>query len=262
MKIKVNDIQINYELSGKKGAPILMMSHSLASSLAMWTAQIEPLSSHFRLLRYDTRGHGKSDAPAAAYTMEELGEDAVALMDALGFETVTWVGLSMGGMIGQAIALNHSERLATLVLCDTAAIVKDEDQSVWQERIDTAHKQGLEPLVQTTLERWFTPPFLENNPPAVQLIRKQFLSTPVQGFVGCSEAIRRLNYLNRLPEIEIPTLIIIGANDKGTPLSCSEAMQKRIKGSSLSVIPSAAHLSNVEQPELFNAALIDFLKQP
>jgi 3-oxoadipate enol-lactonase len=192
--------------------------------------------------------------------LEQLGDDAVALMDTLGIDKVHWVGLSMGGMIGQSIALNHPDRLRSLVLCDTAATVSEEDQPVWQERIDTARDNGLEPLLQGTLERWFTPPFLSQNPPEVERIRKQYLATPVSGFIGCSEAIRRLNYLDRLHEINMPTLIIVGREDMGTPVALSEAMHERISNSRLVVIPFAAHLSNVEQPEAFTAALIDFLK--
>ena len=261
MKIKANGIYINYELSGQNGANTVMLSHSLGSDLTMWSAQMEPLENIFRVLRFDTRGHGKSDAPQGKYTLEQLGDDAVALMDALGIEKAHWVGISMGGMIGQSIALNHPDRLMSLVLCDTAAIVSEEDQPVWQDRIDTARNKGLEPLLQGTLERWFTAPFLSQNPPAVEQIREQYLATPVSGFIGCSEAIRRLNYIDRLHEIHMPTLIMVGKEDLGTPVTLSRAMHERISNSRLVVIPSAAHLSNVEQPEAFTAALIDFLEE-
>ena len=260
MRIKANGIQINYELSGKEKAPVVALSHSLACSLAMWGPQMETLEPHFRVLRYDTRGHGDSEASPGPYTLDMLAEDVVGLLDALGIKKVHWVGLSMGGMIGQCLALNHGNRLESLALCDTSSVIPEEAQPVWQERIDTVRSKGLQALVEQTLERWFTPSFLNLNPPILSVIREQFLSTPVDGYIGCSEAIRRLNYLDRLPEIKIRTLIMVGEEDPGTPVSASEAMHKRIPNSRLVILPSAQHLSNVEQPEAFNSALMDFLK--
>ncbi len=261
MKTEANGIQIHYELSGMDGAPVLMMSHSLSSDMDMWKPQLTSLENRFRILRYDTRGHGTSDAPAPPYTLEQLAADAIGLIDSINIEKVIWVGLSMGGMIGQAIALNYPERLQALVLSDTAAVVEDEAQPVWEERINTAKTKGMEALADSILERWFTPPFLRQNPPEVAMIRNQILSTPVQGFVGCAEAIRHLNYLNRLHKISLPTLIMVGEYDNGTPLICSETINQRIRNSVLSVIPNAAHLSNVEQPAIFNKRLSDFLTQ-
>ncbi len=260
MKVKANDIHVNYKMTGKEGAPVVMLSHSLGSSLVMWNPQTEALEPHYRVLRYDIRGHGRSDAPAGAYTLDQLGDDAIGLLDALAIELVHWVGLSLGGMIGQCLALNHADRLQSLVLCDTAAIIPKDTQPMRSERINTARKKGMEALVQSTLERWFTPPYLSQNPPEVELIREHFLATPVAGYTGCSEAILGLNYLERLPEIKIPTMIIVGEEDLGTPVAASEAMHKRISNSRLVVLPSAAHLSNIEQAEAFNSVLLRFLE--
>ena len=259
MKIKANGIQMNYQLSGKENAPVVVLSHSLGSSLAMWDPQMESLEPHYRVLRYDTRGHGDSDAPKEAYTLGQLGDDAIGLLNSLDIDLVHWVGLSMGGMIGQCLALNHADRIRSLALCDTAAIIPEEAQAVWQERMDTARDKGMPALVQETLERWFTLPYLSQNSHGVKLIRNRFLATPVTGYIGCSEAIRDLNYLERLIEIKIPTLIIVGEDDPGTPVAASEAMHERISGSRLVVIPSAAHLSNIEQAEVFSSAIIEFL---
>jgi 3-oxoadipate enol-lactonase len=260
MLVRANGIQMNYEWSGKKDAPVVVLSHSLGSSLVMWHPQTEALEPHFRLLRYDTRGHGESDAPQGSYTLELLGEDVIALLDVLKIGKVHFVGLSMGGMIGQFLALNHSNRLHRLILCDTSSIVPPEGQPAIQERIDTARSKGMVVLAEPTMERWFTPSFLSKNPPSLEIIRKQFLATPVEGYIGCSEAIRKLNYLNRLSGIDMPTLILVGEEDPGTPVSAAEAIHERIKHSSLVIIPSARHLSNVEQPEAFNSALLGFLK--
>ena len=260
MLIKANDIQINYEFSGRKDSPVVMLSHSLGSSLVMWDPQMKILETRFQVLRYDIRGHGKSEAPTGPYTLELLAKDAIALLDTLGMDQVHWLGLSMGGMIGQAVALNHPKRLKSLALCDTAAAIAAEAQPIWQERLDAVREKGVESQLEPTMERWFTPSFLKMNPPMLGVIRKQFVATPAQGYIGCIEAIRKLNYLDRLPEIKIPTLIMVGEDDPGTPVSASEAMHKKISNSKLVIIKSARHFSNVEQSEVFNTNLLSFLK--
>ena len=260
MLIKANGIQMNHELSGQESGQVVMLRHSLGSSLVMWNPQIESLEPRFRVLRYDTRGHGGSEAAQGPYALEMLGQDAIGLMDALKLDKVHWVGLSMGGMIGQFIALNHPDRLWSLILCDTAALTPKESQPMIQERINTVREKGMTPLMEPTMERWFTPSFLCLNSQMLSLIRKQFLGTPVAGYIGCTEAIRKLNYLDRLSEIEIPTLIMVGEDDPGTPVSASKAMHERILESKLAILSSARHLSNVEQPQAFNETLVSFLR--
>ena len=260
MLIETNGTNIHCKLAGKKQAPVVVLSHSLACSMVMWRPQLDFLEPHFRVLRFDTRGHGFSDAPVGPYTLEQLVGDAIGVLDKLDFGQVYWVGLSMGGMIGQGLALTHPDRIERLVLADTAAIIPDEAQPVWQERIDAARDEGMQTVAESTLERWFTPDYLKQNPPEIDQIRQQILDTPVAGYIGCSEAIRRLNYLNRLSEIRTPTLVMVGADDPGTPVAASEAMHAQIKGSRLVVIPDAAHLSNIEQARIFNDSLITFLR--
>jgi 3-oxoadipate enol-lactonase len=259
MKISANGIQINYELTGKAGAPAVMLSHSLASSMVMWNPQLESLESHFQVLRYDMRGHGDSDAPDGAYTLELLADDAVALLEALKIDKVHFVGLSIGGMIGQGLALNHGARLKSICLCDTSAIMPAEAQPILQERIAAARESGMAGQVDGTLERWFTPHYLKENPPEVEMIRQQIAATPLAGYLGCSEALRGLNYLERLSGIKLPTLIMVGEEDPGTPVAASEAIHERIAGSQLVILPAARHLSNIEQSEAFNQSLMDFL---
>jgi len=259
MKILANGIQLNYELTGQAGAPVVMLSHSLASSMVMWNPQLESLEAHFKVLRYDMRGHGDSDAPDGAYTLELLAEDAVALLDALGIDSVHFVGLSIGGMIGQGLGLQHADRIKSLTLCDTSAIMPDEAQPILRERIAVARENGMADQVDGTLERWFTPSYLQENSPEVQLIRKQIEATPLAGYLGCSEALGGLNYLERLSEIMLATLIMVGEEDPGTPVAASEAIHERIAGSQLVILPSARHLSNIEQAEMFNQSLMDFL---
>ena len=259
MLITANGIRINYELSGRKDGPVVILSHSLASSLKMWEPQMEMLRSHFRVLRYDTRGHGLTETTMAPYTLELLGEDALGLLDVLGMDRVHWVGLSMGGMIGQAIALNHPKRLKSLALCDTSAIIPAEAQPIWDERIEGVRRKGMESQLETTMERWFTPSFFNLNPPMLTLIKEEFLATPAEGYIGCAGAIRRLNYLERLGEINLPTFIMVGEDDPATPVSASRAIHKHIKNSKLVIVPFTRHLSNVEQPRVFNENLVEFL---
>jgi 3-oxoadipate enol-lactonase len=238
------------------------ISSRMEENMRITTKTITTLQSRFRILRYDTRGHGGSDVPDGPYRLDDLVADAVALMDALAIRQVHFVGLSMGGMIGQGIALAYPDRLLSLSLCSTSARIPPEAQPVVQERIDTALKEGLQALVDGTLARWFTPGYLKTKPPDVERIRRQFLATPVAGYVGCTEAIRRLDYLEQLARIKVSTLIIVGEDDPGTPVSASRAMHERIAGSKLVIIPSAMHLCNIERTEVFNSALAGFLQTP
>jgi len=261
MKTRVNGIQINYEISGNADGSVVVMSHSLACNLNMWTPQVKALEHAFRVMRYDMRGHGLSDAPAGPYDLNTLGEDAIGLLDSLNLDAVHWVGLSMGGMIGQYMALNYPHRLKSLALCDTGPVMPAEAQPIWQERIDAARTGGMAARLQDTLENWFTPEFLKGNPPSLEAVRKQLLSTPVEGYIGCIWAIRGLNYIDRLKEIKLPTLIIVGKEDFGTPVEVSQLMHDWIGGSELVILPDAAHLSSVAQPGAFNTALLEFLRK-
>lgn len=260
MQIQANGILMNYALSGPVDGPPIMLSHSLASNLYMWDPQVPALeAAGYRVLRYDTRGHGHTEVTPGPYSLEQLADDAVALVEALALGQVHWVGLSMGGMIGQALALRHAERLLSLSLCDTMAALPEGAQSVWAERIASARGKGMEALVDGTMERWFTAAYRGQEPAPLKLIRQYFLATPVDGYIGCSEAISRLDYLERLATISQPALVVVGSEDSGTPVAAAEAIQQRIAGARLVVIPGAAHLTNVEQAETFNRILLDFL---
>ena len=259
MRIKANGLFLNYELTGKPGAPVVMLSHSLGAALSMWEPQRTALEPWFQVLRYDMRGHGASDVSGEAYTLEQLAEDAIGLLNALNIQRVHFVGLSIGGMIGQALALNHADRFHSLTLCSTSAYLPPPARPIVQERIGLARSQGLGALVDSTLERWFTPLFAQEHPEKIDPVRRQFLATAVEGYIGCSEAISRLNFIEQLSRITLPTLILVGAEDPGTPVAASEAIHERISGSKLVIIPSASHLGNIEQAGLFNRHLMEFL---
>lgn len=262
MKIQANGITMHCELEGPGSAPVVTLSHSLATDLSMWDSQAALLkSSGFRVLRYDTRGHGGTDAPEGPYTLEQLAEDVQTLLQVLGIRKTHFVGLSMGGMIAQVLALKHPDTLHSLVLCDTSSRIPEEALPVWEERIQTAQTQGMAPHVEPTMERWFTASFRRKPLPILDRIRRMILSTPVQGYIGCSQAIMGLNLTERLEEIALPTLVVVGEEDPGTPVSASRAIHEKIKGSELVILASAAHLSNIEQEQAFNAAVLDFLNR-
>jgi 3-oxoadipate enol-lactonase len=259
MKTRANGIEINYEIHGKEGAPWLVLSHSLACSVRMWDPQIAALEDEYRILAYDTRGHGASEATAGAYTLELLADDLFFLLKDLKITTPHYCGLSMGGMIGQTSALKYPGIFRTLTLADTTSRYPAEAAPLWAERIRTAEAKGMEPLAQPTLERWFTEPFRRSNPAVVDAVRKLIVSTPVAGYAGCSGAIPKINVTARLKEIKCPILVIVGADDPATPVAMAKEIQDNAPGSKLVVLPQAAHLANLEQPAGFTRALQDFL---
>ena len=259
MKTRANGIEINYELHGKEGAPWLVLSHSLACSVRMWDPQIAALKGEYRILAFDTRGHGGTEAPQGAYSLEMLADDLFFLFKELKVTTAHYCGLSMGGMIGQTFALKYPGVFKTLTLADTTSRYPAEAVPVWMDRIKTAEAKGMEPLAQPTLERWFTEPFRKSQPAVVDAIRKLIVSTPVAGYAGCCHALPKINVTARLKEIKCPILVIVGEQDPGTPVAMAQEIHANAPGSKLVVLPSAAHLANLEQPEGFSRALRAFL---
>jgi 3-oxoadipate enol-lactonase len=261
MKIRVNDIDVHYTLDGPATAPTVTLSHSLATDLSMWDPQAAALAKDYRVLRYDTRGHGGTDAPSGAYSLAQLADDARGLLKALGITRTHWVGLSMGGMIGQTLALSSPGILQSISLCDTSSRVPPEAKALWDERIAVAETKGMDPHVETTIARWFTPKFAQARPDVINPVREMIRRTSARGYAGCCQAIRALDLTERLGAITLPTLIIVGAQDVGTPVAASQAIHERIKGSELVILESASHLSNLEQPEAFTDALQSFLRR-
>lgn len=257
MKVKANGIDIHYEIEGN--GPWLTMSHSLACNLHMWDPQMPVLTKKFKVLRFDTRGHGQSGAPAGEYTLEQLADDVKGLLDALEIRQTHWAGLSMGGMIGQAFALRYPGVFRSMVLADTTSRRPPDAHKMWGERIQNAQTKGMGSLVAGTLERWFTEPYRKARKDVMDRIGNDIRRTPVAGFVGCCHAIARVDYLDRLKEIKCPALVIVGEHDHGTPPEAARAIQQNLPGSELKILASAAHLSNIEQAEEFNKALVGFL---
>lgn len=257
MKIETNGIRLNYEVEGS--GPWLVFSHSLACCIDMWRPQIAAFKGRYTCLSFDTRGHGGSDVPAGGYTLEQMADDVHGLLAGLGVKQPHFVGLSMGGMIGMTYALKYPGALRSLVLCDTASRFAPEVKTLWEGRIKTATEQGMTPLLEGTLKRWFTEPYLARGGPVLQDVTRMILNTPPLGFAGCCHAIPRIDTTDRLREIRAPIQVIVGEQDVGTPVAMSRAIHEAAPGSELVILPEASHLSNLEQPEAFNRALGAFL---
>lgn len=257
MKVRANGIDIHYEISGN--GPVVTLAHSLGSDLSIWEAQKSALAERHTVLTYDLRGHGQTQATPGAYSFNLLTQDALALLDALGIKTTSFVGISLGGMLGQALALAATERLEKLVLADTTSGYPPEAQAAWPERIRQIETTGLEPLVQPTLERWFTAPYRASHPEVAKRIGAILRATPVAGYIGCCHAIAGLDFSGRLKDIRTPTLVLVGDQDNGTPPAMARTLAAGIPGARLEIVPDAAHLSNLGQAGIFNRLLADFL---
>ncbi|EWY36451.1 3-oxoadipate enol-lactonase [Skermanella stibiiresistens SB22] len=251
--------RIFHRFDGEEGSPVLLLSNSLGTTLEMWDPQIPAFSRHFRVLRYDSRGHGRSDAPQGPYDIARLGRDAVDLLQALAIRQVSFCGLSKGGMIGMWLAVNAAERVDRLVLANTSAFIGSPE--TWTRRIETVDRDGMAAIVPGVIERWFTPRFRDADPTAVDRVASMLAGTPPQGYIACCAAVRDMDQRDAISAITAPTLVIAGDQDLATPPAHSEFMAGAIAGAKL-VRTNAAHLSNVERSEFFTEAVLDFLTSP
>ena len=253
----VHGARLAYRFDGPADAPVVLLSNSLMSSMAMWQPQMDALAG-FRVLRMDTRGHGQSQATPGPYSIAMLAADVVGLLDARGLQRVHFVGLSMGGMIGQYLGAHHGERLLSLALCDTASEMPT--IAMWNQRIESARRDGTAALAEATLQRWFTAPFIARAPAAIAAVRAMIAATPTEGYVGCASAVRDMSQTALLADIRVPTTVIVGEHDPACTVEQSRLLHERIAGSSLHVLADCAHLANIEQPEAFNRALLGFIR--
>lgn len=257
MLANVNGVNINYEISGNENKPWLTFSNSLATNMGMWDDQVAAFADDFHILRYDKRGHGKSEAPAGPYSFDDLIADQVALWDHLGIDKSYYVGLSIGGMSGQGLLLEHADRLNAVVLSNTMALCRPEFRAAWDDRIALAGKEGMAPLINPTMERWFTEGYRKTGAPALDVVRGMIAGTTAAGYAGCARAIQNLAYLDRLNTIDHPVLLIAGAHDGGTPESGMALMHAEMKTSEY-VILDAAHISNIEKADEYTATVKEF----
>ncbi|MBC7468538.1 MAG: 3-oxoadipate enol-lactonase [Ramlibacter sp.] len=254
-RVRVGGLEIAYRLDGPADAPVVLLVHGLLTDHRVWDAVTARLSTNYRVLRYDLRGHGSSSAGPGPCSMRALGEDAVGLMDALGIARVHLVGSSLGGMLAQQVAAHHGHKLLSLTLANTAAA--QPAAAAWQARIDIVRREGVAAIADGTLQRWFTAAFAARAPDEVARMRAILCETSAAGYVGCAEAVRDLAQLDLLAQIRVPTLVVAGSHDEATPPALSVQLCAGIAGARL-VSLEAAHQSALEQPEAFCAAWLDF----
>jgi 3-oxoadipate enol-lactonase len=261
--IPIKGGELAVHIQGPNGAPAIVMAHSILSSAMMWQAQSDLLSAcGFQVICADTRGHGQSSAPQAPYHMNDLAQDCISIMDALGLEKAHYVGLSLGAMSGFGLALNHAPRLLSVLLCDGRADMTPAFAQPWDERMEMAKASGVQVLAAPTVERWFGTEFVNRHPELSQRFIKTAGATSLEGFIGCAKAIQSLDYLAHVSSIKLPMTLLVGANDGPLPQAMTQ-ISTLVPQSKLEIIPNAGHLPNIDQSALFNAALMrHFFQNP
>ena len=245
--------------NGKAPRHTVVLSHPLGMDLTIWDSLANLLSADCRVITYDHRGHGSSDAPAEMYSIANLADDAARLLRELDSGPVVWVGLSMGGMVGQEMALRHPSLVSALVIANATSAYPEAGQQLWQQRIETIRSQGLAAIADTVIGRYFHDAFRAQHEATVARARQRLLSTDVQGYIGCCNAVGTIDTTARLALISAPTLVIAGDLDQGTPVAMSQIMADKIPNAMLMVLPQASHISAIEQPQAFNDAVIGFI---
>ena len=262
MLLPLPDRRLYYDLTGPEGGPVVCITHSLSSDGGSWSEQVPALlQAGFRVLRLDMRGHGGSDPVAGDYTMQALASDVAAVLDALAIPRVHYIGLSIGGMIGQAFAIEHGAKLISAMWCDTLPVSPSGAAAMWEERMSTVRRaNSLEPLADATVERWFTDAFKTSKPGRWRQIRDTVAATTPAGFLGCSAAIMNFDFTGKLPSLRIPVLVVCGADDPGTPASENRRLAGLVHGGRYEEIPGMRHFPNVEAPDAFNRIMIGWLE--
>ena len=257
--VRADSVNLNYRIDGSQDLPWLVLSNGLGLGLSMWSPQISGLSRKFRVLRYDTRGHGESAPPPRDATIEQLGRDVLALLDHADITRAHFCGFSMGGMIAMWLGIHVPERIDRLVLAHTAALIGP--VSMWNERIATVNAHGMRAISDTAMRRWFTPAFIGQQPAIVAELKRSMESNDADGYVRCCAAVRDADFRDDIDAIRVPTLVMSGAHDAATTPADAVFMTRRIAGSQHAEI-DGAHLSNFEKPAEFTDALLGFLAAP
>ncbi len=257
--VDVEGARLFVRMEGMHDAPVLLLHHSLATDLHSWDRVIPEFIQKYRVIRFDARGHGKSETPPGPYDFELLADDVLRIMDALEIDRAHFLGLSMGGMVGQVLGIVHGDRFRSLTLASTTSYIPPETGPLWDERIAMMRAKGMQSQLENTIGRWFTPGFIASNDPAIETIAKMIASTPVEGCIGWCEAIRTLDLTDRLGAISNKVLVVVGEEDPGTPVSAARDIHDAIAASQLAIIPNASHQAPVEQPQAFADAVLEFL---
>ena len=256
-RVKINGTEINYRWDGDDKLPVLVLSNSLTTNFHLWDEQIPAFTKHFRVLRYDNRGHGGSSSPLGEYTLDEIAGDALALLDHFRITKASLCGISLGGMVGMWLGIHYPDRMDKLVLCNTSSDVSPPDP--WQARIDTVKAGGMAAIGEAVLERFLSERFRATRSPKIELVNSMLLSCDVDGYAGCCAAVRDMSLTKQLAQMSTSTMVIAGELDPATPVSHSELMIEHIKGAKLVVITGVAHLSNLEKPDEYNETVLQFL---
>jgi 3-oxoadipate enol-lactonase len=237
----------------------VVLSHALGCDASMWDTLANELAADHRVVSYDQRGHGGSDAPAGPYSLAELADDAARVIAATTDDPVVWIGVSMGGMVGQELALRHPQRVRALVIANSSGGYPPEAQALWQQRIETVQRGGMAAITDMVLGRYFAPAFHQQQPATIERFRRRLLATDTGGYIGCCHAVRGLDTLPRLAAVRVPVLVVAGELDQGTPVAMSQALVDAMRGARLHVLRGAAHISMIEQPAAFARVVQDFL---
>jgi 3-oxoadipate enol-lactonase len=255
--VEVEGVRLFYRLDGGASAPALVLVNSLGLSLDMWDPQIPRLATRFRLLRYDSRGHGRSAVPTGPYTLDQLGRDLLGVFDQLGIESAAICGLSLGGMVALWMAANHPERVTRVVLANTGARIGTETS--WRERIQTIQQGGMAAVQGTVVGRFLSASYRQRHPDVTEWVANMLVATPPAGYIAACQALAAADLHDALLPTRMPCLVIAGTEDQATPPEKAEELQSLIPGSELALLPGAAHLSNVEQADTFTALIAAFL---
>lgn len=262
MKATVNGITLHYADEGDRGAPPVVLHHPLATDLTIWDELTTALLPSYRVIRFDARGHGQSEAPSGAYTFETLAADVVALMDHLGIVRTHYLGLSMGGMVGQLLGLTHADRFRSLCLVSTSSRTPADARPLWDQRIKTVlGPEGMAGVVDGAMARWVAPAAMATKPDLVKRLRGMILGTPPTGYAGWCHAIAGLDLTDRLSAIRLPTRVIVGSLDPATPPAAARTIQERIAGSDYVEMPGVSHMLQVEEPAAFHPHVLSFLSK-
>ena len=255
--VGTKDLRMYYELDGQASSPTLVLSNSLGTNLSLWDSQLPVFFQNFRVLRYDSRGHGQTSATQGEYSVEMLGRDVLQLLDALNFQRVNFCGLSIGGMTGMWLAVNAPQRLENLVLANTAP--KIGNPAMWNERIRTVRGGGTKAVAQQVVEKWFTPDFRASHPDQIAKTRNMIESTSTDGYAGSCAAVRDFDFWEKVGTIRAKTVVIAGTHDLSVPPSDAQKLAKQIPEAGYIELP-AAHISNVEAASRFTDAVSSFLR--
>ncbi|MEP9375114.1 alpha/beta fold hydrolase [Aquabacter sp. CN5-332] len=259
MKVESNGCTFNLSLEGRADAPVIMLSHGIATDIGIWDDLVPLLATRYRVLRYDSRGHGASEATQGAYSLSQLADDVTGILDALEIDRAHFAGLSMGGMVGLELALRAPERMTSIAVCNARGSAPAQYRDAWTDRSRKAREGGMETMVEPSISRWFTPGFQARRPDAMEKMAGIIRRTSVDGYCGSAAALSELDHEKHLPAVTVPLLFLTGAEDQGAPPSVVRPMQEKAPASLYVELPDAGHISVMEQPRLFAEALLGFI---